>query len=117
MPRANMNRRVTQLDAANDLPLFRVAEERVGERRCIGRHSSKAPLPSPLPALRCGARESTMVEVNMLVAIYRDDILTEGNEANEVLVSFCALRSRQFAEFASTSASVFIRVHLWLKNG
>jgi len=64
-----MKKRVTQLAAATDVPLFRVVGERGGERRCSGirRHSSNAPLPSPLPALRCGERESSEVAVSRRV--------------------------------------------------
>jgi len=58
-----MKKRATQLAAATDLPLLCIVEERVGERKCIGRHRPKAPLPSLLPALHSGARESTRVRV------------------------------------------------------
>src|SRR6266516_2459673 len=55
------------LDITTNPPLLRGMEERVGERRSsagtIGKHRSKAPLPSPLPALRCGERELATVVV------------------------------------------------------
>ena len=64
MPRANMKKSVTQLDAATDLHFFHIVGERGGERGCSGirRHSSEA-----LPALRRGERESSVVTVSRCV--------------------------------------------------
>ena len=57
-----------RLDTTTKLPLLQVMEEKAGERRCSGKgrgwRSAEAPLPDPLPALRCGERERAPVVVS-----------------------------------------------------